>query len=224
MNNKGLNWIHGLIATVLAILFLLFGGYILIPLFGKSGGLFAGVFIAGIAVIFTLLTKTKFSEVLPHELPPMRKFFGAVLMYIGVNFTSSAISVFTSKIFDSQVRDAEIDSIILKMSPVTAILIVAVLPAICEEFFCRGFLVRCFNKIKNEYIVIGIVGVIFGAMHLDLYTFIPTAFMGSIGKFEELPDPDYVDYDKYQSWKEQKDTTAKDAEDQDQIKNKFSLY
>lgn len=52
---------------------------------------------------------------------------------------------------------------------------------------------------------------------------IPTAFMGSIGKFEELPDPDYVDYDKYQSWKEQKDTTAKDAEDQDQIKNKFSL-
>jgi hypothetical protein len=33
------------------------------------------------------------------------------------------------------------------------------------------------------------------------------AFMGSVGKFEELPKPEDVDYMKYQSWKEEKKKT-----------------
>lgn len=32
----------------------------------------------------------------------------------------------------------------------------------------------------------------------------PVAFQGSVGRFEELPSPDQVDYNKYQSWKEDK--------------------
>lgn len=177
---KGLNSIHGIIAVVLAVLSLLFGGFILIPIFGNNGAFLGGVLIALIALIFTLLTRTKISEVFPTKLPPVKKFFGSAIMYVSVTFISSGISVIIGRFFDANVRSDAIDSLILKMHPILAIFLVAVIPAVCEEFFCRGFLVKCFSRIKKEWLLITIVGVVFGAMHLDAYTFVPTALTGAL--------------------------------------------
>ncbi len=177
---KGLNSIHGVIAIVLAILSLLFGGFILIPIFGERGAFLGGVLIALIALIFTLLTKTKLSEVFPVGLPPIKKFFGSVLMYIGVTLFSSGISVIVGRFFDANVRNDAIDSIMLKMHPALAVFLVAVIPAVCEEFFCRGFLVKCFSRIKKEWVLIAIIGAVFGVLHLDAYTFVPTALTGAL--------------------------------------------
>ena len=177
---KGLNSIHGILAVVLAVLSLLFGGLILIPIFGNSGAFLGGVLIALIAIAFTYLTKTKISEVFPTRLPPIKKFFGSAIMYVSVTFISSGISVIIGRFFDANVRSDAIDSLILNMHPLLAIFLVAVIPAICEEFFCRGFLVKCFSRIKKEWLLITIVGVVFGALHLDAYTFIPTALTGAL--------------------------------------------
>lgn len=177
---KGLNSIHGIIAVVLAVLSLLFGGFILIPIFGNNGAFLGGVLIALIALIFTLLTRTKISEVFPTKLPPVKKFFGSAIMYVSVTFISSGISVIIGRFFDANVRSDAIDSLIVNMHPLLAIFLIAVIPAVCEEFFCRGFLVKCFSRIKKEWLLVTIVGVIFGAMHLDAYTFVPTALTGAL--------------------------------------------
>ena len=179
MQNKGLRSYHGIIASFFAILFLMYGGIIVVPLFGEIGSLLAGLFIALIGVLFTFFTKTKASEVFPFKLPPVRQFFGSCFMYFSLMMVNASVSMITSKLFDPEIRNAEIDSMILKMSPFGAIMIVAVLPALCEEFFCRGFLVRCFNSIKNKKILVLLVGIIFGVMHLDPYSFFPTALMGA---------------------------------------------
>jgi sodium transport system permease protein len=152
----------------------------MIPIFGEKGALYACVPIALIGAIFTFCTKTKPKEVFPFALPPIKTFFGAILLTIGVKMFSTAISVAVSLIFDSNARSADINSILTKMSPLTAIIVVAVLPAICEEFFCRGFLVRCFSQIKSEKLIILIVAVIFGVMHLDPYSFFYTAIFGGL--------------------------------------------
>lgn len=180
MEKRGLNYIHGICATVVAILFLLFGGFIMIPIFGEKGSLYACIPIALIGIGFTYFTKTKPKEVFPFALPPIKTFFGAILLAIGVRMFSTAISVAVSLIFDSNVRSDEINSILSKMSPFTAIIVVAVLPAICEEFFCRGFLVRCFSKIKSEKLIVCITAIIFGVMHLDPYSFFYTAIFGGL--------------------------------------------
>ncbi len=177
---KGLNSIHGIIAIVLAILSLLFGGFILIPIFGNNGAFLGGVLIALIALLFTLMTRTKLSEVFPISLPPIKKFFGSVIMYAGVTFISSGISVIVGRFFDANVRSDAIDSLILKMHPALAIFLIAVIPAVCEEFFCRGFLIKCFSGIKKEWVLIAVIGAIFGALHLDAYTFVPTALTGAL--------------------------------------------
>ncbi len=180
MKKNELNFLHGIYATVLAIAFLLFGGLIMTPIFGEKGSLYAGIPIALIGVGFTYFTKTKPKEVFPFALPPIKTFFGAILLAIGVRLFSTAVSVAVSLLFDPNVRSDEINSILLKMSPLTAVIVLAVFPAICEEFFCRGFLVKCFSKIKNEKIIILITSVIFGIMHLDPYSFFYTAIFGAL--------------------------------------------
>ena len=180
MERKGLGTIHGVIAVALALVALLFGGNILVPVFGQSGALLGSVLIAIIALAITFLKKTKLADVFPIALPPIRQFFGSVMMFVGVSMFGSAISVLTGRIFDSEIRSDAINGILLGMPPILAIILVAVLPAVCEEFFCRGFLVRCFDKIKNEKVLIAIIGALFGVLHLDLYTFIPTALIGAV--------------------------------------------
>ena len=92
---KGLNSVYGVIAVILAVLSLRYGGYVLIPLFGEIGAFFGGALIALIALVFTLASKTKLKEVFPTELPPIKKFAGALIMHVGVTLVSSGISVIT---------------------------------------------------------------------------------------------------------------------------------
>lgn len=61
------------------------------------------------------------------------------------------------------------------------LVVMAVLPALGEEFLFRGFLMRYFSLfIKNIHINILIVGILFSAMHLQFYGFLPRLFLGII--------------------------------------------
>ena len=60
----------------------------------------------------------------------------------------------------------------------------------------------------------------FGSAHKA----IPCAFMGSNGTFEELPSPDYVDYTKYQSWKDEKFSTKEEIKDEAPKPKKEIIY
>ncbi len=179
MENKGLNYIYGIIGFVLALLSLVYGGYLLVPLFGVAGAFLGSAGVALVGIVLTVISGTKFSEVFPLKLPSAKKFFGAFMMMVGITLANSSLSLLIGRIFDAESRNSQIESILLPMNPVVAILLIAVLPAVCEEFFCRGFMIRCFSSIKNEKVLIALVGVLFGILHLDLYTFFPTAISGA---------------------------------------------
>ena len=59
------------------------------------------------------------------------------------------------------------------------ILIIAIIPAICEEFFFRGalqtYLIQLF---KNKHIAILITAIIFSIIHFQFYGFIPRVLLG----------------------------------------------
>jgi len=175
---------HGIVASLLVIVFMLFGGILLYAAFGEIGGYLAGVVVALIGLAFVLLTKTKFSEVFPFALPSVREFFAAVLLFVGVFFLNGAIGVLQAQVIPNfHDRQSGIMEMVLTLSPAVAILLVAVQPAICEEFFCRGFLVAAFRKLKYEWLIVLVTALFFGAIHLDLYSFLPTAIMGATFAF-----------------------------------------
>ncbi len=57
------------------------------------------------------------------------------------------------------------------------LLIVALLPGICEEVMFRGYIINGFLK-QGKWRAIIITGVLFGIMHLDPFRFIPVTLLG----------------------------------------------
>lgn len=58
--------------------------------------------------------------------------------------------------------------------------IIAVVPAICEEFLFRGALQRTFLRgMKNHHVAIWIAAIIFSAIHFQFYGFFPRLFLGA---------------------------------------------
>jgi len=61
------------------------------------------------------------------------------------------------------------------------LLMLAVIPAIGEEFIFRGCLQRLFNQLtKNHHIAIWLTAIIFSSIHLQFYGFIPRMLLGAM--------------------------------------------
>lgn len=60
------------------------------------------------------------------------------------------------------------------------ILIIGVLAGVGEELFFRGVLQKVFSKLfKNHHVIIWLVAIIFSAIHVQFYGFIPRMLMGA---------------------------------------------
>jgi sodium transport system permease protein len=63
-------------------------------------------------------------------------------------------------------------------SLIWGIILLAVLPGICEEILFRGFILSGFLKGFHKKTAIILTGILFGIIHLDIYRFIPTSLLG----------------------------------------------
>lgn len=61
------------------------------------------------------------------------------------------------------------------------LLVMAVLPAITEEFFFRGIMQKLFKHwFKNIHVAIIVTGIIFSFVHFQFYGFVPRMFLGIV--------------------------------------------
>ena len=176
-----LKWWHGLLFFILCMLILFFGGGVLVTLFGKTGGYMVSLLFALIALLITFLSGERVTRIVPMKLPPIRQAVGALGMLIGTKMLSSAIGVFLVRIIPNYAdRNQQISTYVSELSPFLAILVIAVLPAICEEIACRGFMGACFGSLKNDKLTILFTALMFGALHGDLYAFFATSLVGAL--------------------------------------------
>lgn len=178
---------HGLIGLIIAflilILFSFFGGIL-----GKYLGIWYSVIcellIPATALAIILIVKADVRDSFPFRLPPVKMFFSSVGLYIGTIMLSGAFNMISSRFIpDFSQRGDSINQTVVSMHPVLAVVTIALIPAVCEEIFCRGFLLTSMKSVKNEALIILIAAVSFGLLHMDLYAFIPTALMGGLFAF-----------------------------------------
>lgn len=60
------------------------------------------------------------------------------------------------------------------------LLVMAVVPAIVEEVFCRGALLNIFSEKTNKIVSVWIVAIIFSLIHFQMYGFLPRMVYGAI--------------------------------------------
>ncbi|MGB4776551.1 MAG: CPBP family intramembrane glutamic endopeptidase [Daejeonella sp.] len=87
--------------------------------------------------------------------------------------------------FNQEKQLAELTKQLLSMNSITDLLVnllmLAVIPAIGEELFFRGGLQQLFNKwFRNHHVAIWLTAIIFSAIHLQFYGFLPRMLLGAL--------------------------------------------
>ena len=93
------------------------------------------------------------------------------------------LSGFEQWMKDSEVRATELTEAFINVKTypgfILNILMIAILPAIGEEFLFRGVLLRIFRDLfRNVHIAIIVSAILFSALHLQFYGFLPRFFLG----------------------------------------------
>ena len=165
-----------------AFLMLLFPGIYMQYKFGVFGLIASEVMLLAVSLLSVYLMKGSFKAAFPMKKMTFRELFGCGLIYLGGYILITAASVAMVHYFPEQfneVGDSLSDA--LKMdSFLITLFISAVMPAICEEALFRGALLYSAGWMKRKVLMCFIIGIIFGAFHMDMIRFIPTAILGVI--------------------------------------------
>lgn len=168
----------GVILFVIALVWLIAGSII--------GGIFLGSFATfviqlgflGIAIVACLINKTPLKEVFPIKKITVRDFFGTVLMWMGALPLGMLSAVIVGKFMPQTFEN--VTSGVQEIAGVAVIgfITTVICPPICEEAIMRGAILSNFRGIKKDWIIVLIIGVMFGILHTDTVRFINTALMG----------------------------------------------
>lgn len=176
----------GVILFVVGLLFLLFGGSFMQNAWGIPGLVATEFGFLGISILFCVIRKVKIKEVFPIKKITVADFFGVVFMLIG-SFMLNLLCVGVSMLFVKNASEevASLSGFLYGNSPlyIIILLVVAILPAICEEAFMRGSVLSCFRSIKKDWVIVLIIGVMFGILHLSPLRFLNTACLGAVLAF-----------------------------------------
>ncbi|MBQ6017912.1 MAG: CPBP family intramembrane metalloprotease [Clostridiales bacterium] len=152
---------------------------------GITGLVITELGFVALAVIYCLIRKVKIKEVFPVKKIKVREFFGCILLVIGM-FPVSLISIaLTAVIIPSSASEAaELSGFLYdSLNYPLAVLIVALVPAICEEAIHRGAILSNFRGIKRDWVIVLIMGLLFGINHMSVLRFLFTMMLGMMLSF-----------------------------------------
>ncbi|MCL2323568.1 MAG: CPBP family intramembrane metalloprotease [Oscillospiraceae bacterium] len=130
-----------------------------------------------VAILAPIILKQDLRLVFPIKIPKLREIFGTILIWIGtflIVMTYQFVVYFFQEDRLNVANDLNID--ITNVPFIVAVIMVA----ICEEALHRGFILANFKPIKNKFIIVVCMGIIFGIFHTNIYSFLPTAILGGV--------------------------------------------
>lgn len=168
-----------LVMAVVLLLFLYLGNLAQVKLL-IYGLLVTQFFIISVPVFAAWYTKKNFKETFSLNAPKPVCILAAVLMEIGGFIIVLLISAVLGKLFPqdyTQVGETLME-LLNGVGFVPALLIIALAPAVCEEFLFRGYLLSASKKKLGMMSALLIGAALFGLYHLSLVKFFATGFLG----------------------------------------------
>ncbi|MCI8597580.1 MAG: CPBP family intramembrane metalloprotease [Lachnospiraceae bacterium] len=177
---RRLNPLHGIGMFLIVILVFIFVFAPLQYYFGMVGLVVTELGLLLITLISTRIAGQSFREVFPIYRPKLGQIGGTILLWVGCFLSVMIATIILMYLFPEGFLDVSnsMNTMFSSTPAVVTFLIVAVLPAICEEAMHRGFILHTFKNISSDWIVVLCMGLIFGIFHLDPYRFLPTALLG----------------------------------------------
>ena len=168
----------GVLLFVIALVWLIAGSIIGSIFLGSFATFVIQLGFLGIAIVACLINKTPLKEVFPIKKITVRDFFGTVLMWMGAlplgMLSAVVVGKFMPQTFENVTSGVQEIAGVAVIGFITTV----ICPPICEEAIMRGAILSNFRGIKKDWIIVLIIGVMFGILHTDTVRFINTALMG----------------------------------------------
>ncbi len=185
MEEKKISKISGLaIGTgifIIVILFMIFAAFPIQRKLGITGVVITEICFLAIALAFTFAFRQKPKEVFKLKLPTLWEVFGTLTLCVATYIAGITSVMGIASLFPTLATQTSggLQNVISSVPFLVGLLVIAVLPAICEEALHRGVILHFYSKgIKNEWIIIIVMGIVFGIFHLNPVRFLPTAILG----------------------------------------------
>lgn len=171
---------HGIILFALVIVFLVFGAAPIQTRLGMGGVALTEIILLAFALIPAIVFKADIKMMFPIKRPKIRQIIGVVLMWFGTFLLGTLVTLIIGFFFPDGMAEVGIamNDIFTSIPMWIAYLIIAVMPAICEEALHRGFIQTTMKSVRREWVIVLVMGLIFGIFHLDPYRFAATAILG----------------------------------------------
>lgn len=149
--------------------------------FGLYGVAVTEIILLIMALIFAKVMGHSLRSLFPVYSPEGLPMLGTILMWISVYILTMVVSLIQYRLFPRQMEAVSggLDDVIYSVPFWVSIIVVAVLPAICEEAVHRGVIIHTMYRIRKEWLVVLIMGIYFGLFHANPLRFLPTAILGA---------------------------------------------
>ncbi len=172
---------QGVVLQIVCVLLLATAGGAMQFYWGMTGLVTTELMYLAIAILIAVVHKTSLKEVFPIKKISLVEFIGLCIFFAGgflINIVAGGISFM---IFPDAQQEAQgLNDFMAGTSPFLLVLIVAVLPAICEEAIERGAVLSHLRSIKKDWVIVLLMGLFFGIFHLSFVRFLNTACLGAI--------------------------------------------
>lgn len=178
----------GFIVYILSFISLIYISPILIGKFGVFGNVINQFLMASIPIIIAIYIKADFKKLFSINKIKIRDVIRAYGTWFLTMIVSSLLIALMLKILPEQMDISEELSKVIKAhgNVFSQVILVALVPAVCEEILFRGFIFsslrdnKTFGNKNEKHITFAIVlnGLLFGMMHLDLMRIVPTSLLG----------------------------------------------
>lgn len=169
----------GIVMFCIAILVHIYlGSYIQLN-FGTAGLAMSLIILALIPLIYAWYMKADFKELFSLKLPKIKYVFIGILIWLGAFLLAQIISIILLNWFPQSNEELKAIEEALTISNLPLnLIVVALLPAICEETLFRGFIYGALKKGGNYKLAIWGSALLFGIMHLSLIKLPATTILG----------------------------------------------
>lgn len=171
---------ESLLILIIALLIMVYVGGIMSldnPIYGV---VIPQIFIGGLPLIAAFYIKADIKKVFCLKLPSVKHLIGSVILIIGSSCAVMLLANLLAYLMPDRNNAVNLgfEDILDGVPFVGALILIALMPAVCEELMFRGYMLTAFkNRMKLPVAVI-IVSVFFGMTHMSLIRLLPTTILG----------------------------------------------
>ena len=171
-----------LIMVVVLLLMVYVGGIVTTSASLQVGLIVQQAFIGILPILAAIYIKADMKKTFSIKLPKVKDLFGAMIIGVGGICLNLLVSSLLSTVFpsDAEGMNEQYMQILDGVSFVQGLLLMALLPAVCEEIMFRGYMFTAFKNRMSLTKAIIIVSLLFGVSHMSMIKILPTAVLGAV--------------------------------------------